>query len=94
MTIKGVTGSEQKIIDNILQLYKDKYEFYYYGSRVKGNFRFLSDLDILIKGDVSPDDLDTMRMLFDKSRLPYVVNFSYDVDEKFYNLIKDDLVKV
>lgn len=94
MTIKGVTGSEQKIIDNILQLYKDKYEFYYYGSRVKGNFRFLSDLDILIKGDVSPDDLDTMRMLFDKSRLPYVVNFSYDIDEKFYNLIKDDLIKV
>ena len=92
MTIKGVTGSEQKIIDNILKLYKDKYEFYYFGSRVKGNFRFLSDLDILIKGDVLPDDLDTMRMLFDKSRLPYVVNFSYDVDEKFYNLIKDDLV--
>ena len=93
MPIKGVTEKEQEIIDNILKLYKNKYEFYYYGSRVKGDFRPLSDLDILVKGDVSLDDLDTMKTLSDNSNLPYVVNFSYDIDEKFYNLIKGDLVK-
>ena len=59
MTIKGVTENEQIIIDNILNPFKEKYEFYYYGSRVKGDYRFLSDLDILIKsdGEVSLDDV-------------------------------------
>ena len=47
MLIKGVKIEEENIIKTILEPYKHKYEFYYYGSRVKGNFRFLSDLDIL-----------------------------------------------
>ena len=49
MPIKGVTQEEEQIIKSILAPYKDDYEFYYYGSRVKGNFRPLSDLDILVK---------------------------------------------
>lgn len=95
MLIKGVTNDEQKIIDSILKPFKDRYEFYFYGSRVKGNFRFLSDLDILIKGNVSSNDIDTLRTLFDNSNLPYVVNFTIynNIDENFYNLIKKNLVK-
>ena len=97
MTIKGVTESEQKIIDTILTPYKDKYDFYYYGSRVKGNFRFLSDLDILIKSknEVLSSDLEIIKTLFDNSNLSYVVNFTdyNNIDENFYNLIKNDLVK-
>lgn len=95
MTIKGVNIEEQKIIDSILAKFKDKYEFYYYGSRVKDNFRFLSDLDILIKENVSLDDLDALKTLFDNSNLPYVVNFTdySSMDKNFYNLVKNDLVK-
>lgn len=48
MPIKGITLEEEKIILSILEPYKNKYDFYYYGSRVKGNFRSLSDLDILL----------------------------------------------
>ena len=49
--IKGITAEEEKIINNILSQHKQDYDFYYYGSRVKGNYEKTSDLDILIKGN-------------------------------------------
>lgn len=41
-------------------------------------------------------ELETIKFLFDKSDLPFIVNFTdyYNIDEKFYNLIKKDLVEV
>ena len=36
--IKGVTEEQEKIIHDILSPYKNDFDFYYYGSRVKGNF--------------------------------------------------------
>ena len=96
MPIKGVTLEEEKIILSILEPYKNKYDFYYYGSRVKGNFRSLSDLDILLlsKNDIEINDIYTLKEAFDESILPYVVNISYNVDDKFYNLIKEELVYI
>lgn len=98
MPIKGITDEEAKIIFDILNPYKNKYEFYFYGSRVKGNFRQLSDLDILIKGKsaVNLNDIEELKNNFDNSTLPFIVNFTdfYNLDEKFYNYIKQDLVKV
>ena len=96
MPIKGVTLEEEKIILSILEPYKNKYDFYYYGSRVKGNFRSLSDLDILLtsKKDIELNDIYTLKEAFDESILPYVVNISYNIDDKFYNLIKEELVKI
>ena len=38
MNVKGVTEKEKKIKNEILEEYKNQYSFYYYGSRVKGNF--------------------------------------------------------
>ena len=98
MPIKGVTENEENIIKSILLPYKDKYNFYYYGSRVKGNFRFLSDLDVMIRGTelATLSDIDDMKDKFDKSNLPYIVNISdyHNLDEDFYKLIKTDLVKI
>ena len=95
MPIKGVTQEEEQIIKSILAPYKDDCEFYYYGSRVKGNFRPLSDLDILVKSksEINIQVIEALRNSFDESYLPYVVNLSYNIDETFYNLIKADLVK-
>ncbi len=96
--IKGVTKEEVAIINSILEPYKNNYEFYYYGSRVKGNFEKTSDLDVLIKGkeQMEPGTMELIKVLFDNSDLPFVVNFAdYNLmDEKFYNLIKKDLVQV
>ncbi len=96
--IKGITSKEEKIIQDILNPYKNEFDFYYYGSRVKGNFEKTSDLDILIKGaeKMTYDKLELIKFLFDRSDLPFIVNFTdyYSIDEKFYNLIAKDLIKV
>lgn len=91
--IKGVTEKEEKIIKNILREYP--YNFYYYGSRVKGNFTKASDLDILTN-ELSYSELEEIETKFNESRIPYVVNISLKskMDEKFYNLIKNDLIKI
>ena len=91
--IKGVTEKEEKIIKDILREYP--YNFYYYGSRVKGNFTKASDLDILTN-ELSYSELEEIETKFNESRIPYVVNISLKskMDEKFYNLIKNDLIKI
>ena len=75
-----------------------KYEFFAYGSRVKGNFRELSDLDLMIKGNESAtvSDIDELKEKFDNSSLPYVVNFVdyFNLTKDFYNLIEKDLLKL
>ena len=91
--IKGVTEKEENIIKYILSKYP--YDFYYYGSRVKGDFTIASDLDILTD-KISYSELEEIETKFNESRIPYVVNISQkcNMDEKFYNLIKNDLIKV
>ena len=96
MPIKGLTEKEETIVKEILKPYLSKYDFYFYGSRVKGNFRPLSDLDILMKSntEINLNDIDEIKEKFDESDLSFVVNLAYNVDEKFYNLIVCDLIKV
>lgn len=90
--IKGITENEFKIIKEILQNYDAK--FYAYGSRVKGDFSELSDLDILVKSE--KNIIPELKYKFDQSYIPYIVNFTdaKSIDENFYNLIKDDLTEI
>lgn len=96
--IAGITDTEFRIIKNILSNFNNKYDFFAYGSRVKGTFSNLSDLDILIKGnnDTILHDIAELKHLFDGSDLPYIVNIAdyNQIQNSFYNLIKDDLVKI
>lgn len=96
--IKGLNTQEEQIIKTILKPYMNDFNFYYYGSRVKGNFEKTSDLDILIKGNEKfpYNSLDVLKVLFDQSDLPFIVNFvDYNsLDESFYKLIEKDLVQV
>lgn len=96
--IKGVKELEENIIKNILAPYMNEYDFYYYGSRVKGNFEKTSDLDILIKGnkEFSFRDLELIKFQFDQSDLSFIVNFvDYNkIDKYFYEIIKNDLVLI
>ena len=98
MLIKGITEKDEIIIKSIIEPYKKLYEFYFYGSRVKGDFRFLSDLDIMIKGDKAVENslIEDLKNNFDRSNLSYVVNITdyYSMDEHFYKLIEQDLVKI
>jgi len=98
MKIKGINDLEEKIILEILHPYFKEFNFYYYGSRVKGDFRPLSDLDILIKGKtpVSSEMIDCLKQGFDESDLPFIVNFIdyHSISTEFYNTIKSNLISV
>ena len=98
MTIKGLTDLEEHIIKKILFPYSDNYNFYYYGSRVKGDFEPLSDLDILIKGESKFPivELCKIHTEFDNSNLSFVVNTAdyHTIFPDFYEDIKKDLVNV
>ena len=92
--IIGITDKEFDIIKNILKKYNG--EFYAYGSRVKGDFSALSDLDIMVKTDNYEQIISNLKSDFDKSNLPYIANFiNYStIDKHFYNLIKNSLVQI
>lgn len=94
--IKGITDKEEKIIKDILSNYP--FDFYYYGSRVKGDFTIGSDLDILIKNDTETEQkiIEELNLKFNESIIPYKINFSdfCQISQDFYELIKNDLVKV
>lgn len=96
--IKGVSRSELEIIQSILRPYAQNYEFYFFGSRVRGNFSKSSDLDVLIKGheEMPLNDLEPIKEQFDESSLPYIVNFIdyHKIDQNFYKLIANDLNSV
>ncbi len=81
------------LIKDILKNYP--YDFYYYGSRVKGDFTKASDLDILTD-KISYSEKEEIETRFNESRIPYIVNISVkcNMDKNFYNLIKKDLVKI
>ena len=92
--LKGVTDKEYSIIKDILKDYDGK--FFAYGSRVRGDFTELSDLDIMVKSVDFERFLPQLKDRFNNSYLPYVVNFVNfaTLSESFYNLIKDDLVEI
>ena len=89
--IKGITQKENLIIKEILKNYSGK--FYAYGSRVKGDFTPLSDLDVLVECDDFDKIVPELKEKFDNSLLPYIVNFTNknSINENFYNQIKNDL---
>ena len=94
--INGITEKEREIINNIINKYP--YEFYAYGSRVKGDFTKGSDLDILIKSDneIPIKIIEELKLKFNESRIPYIVNITIysNISDDFYNLIKKDLIKL
>jgi len=90
--LNGTTEKEFFIIKEILSDYP--YDFYAYGSRTKNDFNALSDLDLFVSGNITLEEINTIKSRFDNSLLPYVFNLSVNVDDKFYNLIKDDLIKI
>ncbi len=85
-------------ISEILLPYKNKWDFFAYGSRIKGNFQKSSDLDILVKGKIPIDNqtLTEINEKIDNSDIPFVVHFSdyQDMNQNFYENIKNDLQKL
>lgn len=93
--IKGLSEKEEDIIKSILRKYP--YEFYYYGSRVKGDFSKSSDLDILLKAENTDyHEISKLKDEFNNSKIPFVVNISIysNMDKDFYKIIEPSLVRI
>lgn len=82
-----------KIIRQILNKYP--YQFYAYGSRVKGNAGKFSDLDLCYREEVPISTISQIREEFTESNLPFeveLVNWKY-MRPRFRELIKEDLTR-
>ena len=84
-------------IKNTISSYLKEYKLYIFGSRVNGNARKYSDIDIAIESDkLTPAIKSQIELDFENSTLPYEVdvidlnNFSND----FKNLIKNTLIEI
>ena len=80
-----------KIVHQILSKYP--YQFYAYGSRVKGNAGKFSDLDLCYQEKVPLSTISQIREQFTESNLPFeveLVNWKH-MRPKFRELIKKDL---
>ena len=85
--IKDTIGS---VLDNV--------EIYIFGSRTQGKSLEYSDVDIALKGknQIELDKILNLRAAFSNSTFPYKVDIIdlNNIDEKFYNIIKEDLYKI
>ena len=84
----------QKIVQQILAKYP--YQFYAYGSRVKGTARELSDLDLCYQENIPDAIAFQIEEEFKESDLPFVVELVAwkDMKNSFRKLISQDLTAI
>lgn len=85
---------DRKILYDILGKYPCA--FYAYGSRVKGNARKYSDLDLCYFNQISSDNLMELKWALEDSDLTIKVSVVpvSSLSDSFFRTIEDDLVEV
>ncbi|MFV9900903.1 MAG: nucleotidyltransferase domain-containing protein [Rickettsia conorii subsp. raoultii] len=81
------------ILRSILEKYP--YKFYAYGSRIKGNAKKFSDLDLCIMDNINYEVLLEIREALDESDISIHIDikrWNIDMNEHFRSLIKNDLI--
>lgn len=79
------------ILQEILSKYP--YEFYVFGSRIKGKAEKFSDLDLAYKEDIAIQDLSDLREKLEESDLPFhvdLINLN-EVSNDFAELVRRDM---
>ena len=72
----GLYPSSEKTLLKILGSHDAVDEAVIYGSRAKGNNREGSDIDIVVKGSLSNDELYTIKNEIEESTIPYLIDIS------------------
>lgn len=89
----GLTDAQLEILKNIFANYTEIREVFIYGSRAKGTFNERSDIDLIVKNsNVDRKLLNKIRMDFDESNIPYLMDLKYYETIKNINL-KDQIDK-
>ena len=89
MVIKMKFGLSDEIyikIKNIANKY-NKYNFLIFGSRARGDFKYNSDIDIEIRGEITKIDEFNILNEFDLLELPYTINVVF-----FNKIEKQELI--
>jgi len=83
-----------EIINSILSKYP--YTFYAYGSRVRGEAKKYSDLDLCYREEIPWNVLSHIQEDLEESDLPFKVDLVFWelMGSEFQELIKDDLVPI
>ena len=81
-----------KILIDILNRYP--YQFYVFGSRIKGTAKKYSDLDLCYKEEVPYSILSNIKETLEETNLPFSVDFVdwNNCTEDFQKLIENDLI--
>lgn len=85
----GIYPKSYQEILSILEECSSIDEVVIYGSRVKGNYRESSDIDITLKGDISKEDVNKLWQKLDDSFISYKFDISVYNRLKSENLLED-----
>lgn len=71
----GLTQRDMATIENILKKHFTITHVCIFGSRAKGNYKFGSDIDLVIMDEnISEKEMSTIKSEFEDSNLPYTVD--------------------
>lgn len=89
-----IAKKDLQILNHILTKYP--YQFYAYGSRVKGLAREFSDLDLCYFDNISRNEILDLNDDFVESDLSFIVQLVSwnDMRPAFQEIIRKDLVKI
>ena len=90
----NIEAKHLAVLKGILE--KHPYEFFVFGSRVRGDNKKFSDLDLAYKAEIPKAELSLIREEFEQSKLPYKIDLVdlKSCTEEFKQLIINDLVLV
>lgn len=91
--IPGLTLDQLKLIQ---EFFPKDCQMALFGSRVKGNFRENSDLDICVLSNISRNEVSKINEKFEESHLPFTVDIVLykDCDDKFRKIIDSTGIKI
>jgi len=91
-------GLSDEIYNKIINIVKKyDYTFKIFGSRARGDYKYYSDIDIAVYGNVTEENKFNIQNDFDKIDMPYTVDIVFVQDikkEEFLNSINRDGVEL
>ena len=91
-------GLSNEIYNKIINIVKKyNYAFKIFGSRARGDYKYNSDIDIAVYGQIKPEDKFKISNEFDILDMPYTIDLVFIQDvtkEEFLNSINRDGVEL
>lgn len=89
----GLYQNSYEELISIFRKYENIEKVIIYGSRAKGNYKEGSDIDLTLFGDLSYNDLLQLKLEFEESNIPYLIDISIFDDLKSESL-KDHINRI